>query len=58
MHGKLVISFVCFVCFFSFCFNTRIEECAGQNKKLDVKLKKKEEVLLKNERDLLKMENR
>ena len=50
------------VCFFVFLFFSvlihRIEECAGQNKNLDVKLKKKEEILLKNERELLEMENR
>jgi hypothetical protein len=40
-----------FVCF------CRIDECAEQNKKLDSKLKKKEEALKKTARDLDEVEN-
>jgi hypothetical protein len=39
------------------CFR-RIDECAEQNKKLDSKLKKKEEALKKTVRELDDVENR
>lgn len=41
-----------FICF------RRIDECTEQNKKLDSKLKKKEEALQKAEQDLDEVENR